>query len=82
MHPSLWSIFRLSHRFLQQVEGANDGLVSVRSSKWGTYKGTLLGVSHLDLINWTNRLKWLLGEITGHRRKSAGALFLSFPYTC
>ncbi|PLN80546.1 alpha/beta-hydrolase [Aspergillus taichungensis] len=72
MQPKLWSVFRLSHRILQQIEGYNDGLVSVASSRWGGphgYKGTLLDVSHLDLINWTNRLKWLVGEITGNRRR-------------
>lgn len=62
-------MFRLSHRVLQEVEGYNDGLVSVASSKWGKYKGTLEGASHLDLINWTNRLKWLVGEITGNRQR-------------
>jgi triacylglycerol lipase len=72
MEPRLWSVFRLSHRLLQQIEGYNDGLVSVASSKWGGdngYKGTLMGVSHLDLINWSNRLKWLAGEITGQKPK-------------
>ncbi|KAL4975922.1 alpha/beta-hydrolase [Aspergillus desertorum] len=70
MQPRFWSVFRLSHRLLQQIEGYNDGLVSVASSKWGGkdgYKGTLMGVSHLDLINWSNRLKWLAGEITGQK---------------
>ncbi|KAJ5580184.1 uncharacterized protein N7459_006169 [Penicillium hispanicum] len=70
--PSIWSVFRLSHRILAEAEGPNDGLVSVASSHWGGdqgYKGTLMGVSHLDLINWTNRLKWLAGEVTGNRRK-------------
>ncbi|KAJ5757105.1 uncharacterized protein N7511_007287 [Penicillium nucicola] len=70
--PSIWSAFRLSHRILSNIEGPNDGLVSVSSSRWGGetgYKGTLTGVSHLDLINWTNRLKWLAGEVTGNRRK-------------
>ncbi|GFF36840.1 triacylglycerol lipase [Aspergillus lentulus] len=69
MQPSFWSMFRLPHRVLQEVEGYNDGLVSVASSKWGKYKGTLEGVSHLDLINWTNRLKWLAGEVTGNRQR-------------
>lgn len=72
-YPSILSIFRLPHRILAQAEGPNDGLVSVASSRWGGergYKGTLMGVSHLDLINWTNRLKWLTGEVTGNRQKS------------
>ncbi|KAJ5558062.1 hypothetical protein N7535_009552 [Penicillium sp. DV-2018c] len=72
VEPSIWSVFRLSHRILAKIEGPNDGLVSVSSSRWGGdegYKGTLVGVSHLDLINWTNRLRWLAGELTGNKRK-------------
>ncbi|GAB1196152.1 hypothetical protein APSETT444_005419 [Aspergillus pseudonomiae] len=68
-------------RYLEQVEGHNDGLVSVASSRWGGedgYKGTLMGVNHLDLINWTNRLKWLAGEVTGNRRRfNALAFYLA-----
>lgn len=56
--PPLLSPFRLSHGIIQKREGPNDGLVSVESSKWGTYKGTLVGVNHLDLINWSNRLRF------------------------
>ncbi|KEF56898.1 triacylglycerol lipase [Exophiala aquamarina CBS 119918] len=55
--PHLLSVFRISHDLLAEVEGPNDGLVSVRSARWGEYKGTLVGVTHLDLINWTNRIK-------------------------
>jgi len=55
--PHLFSVFRLSHDLMEITEGPNDGLVSVRSSRWGEYKGTLVGVTHLDLINWTNRIK-------------------------
>ncbi|GJC98063.1 triacylglycerol lipase [Colletotrichum higginsianum] len=61
--PPLLSPFRQSHRILEGVEGANDGLVSVASSRWGKYQGTLLEVSHLDLINWSNRLKWTLRKV-------------------
>lgn len=72
VQPSIWSVFRLSHKILAQMEGPNDGLVSVASSRWGGdegYKGTLMGVSHLDLINWTNRLKWMAGDLMGNPRK-------------
>ena len=62
-------MFRQSHRIIQDFEGPNDGLVSVESSKWGTYKGTLVGVSHLDLINWTNRLRWMVWQLTGNKQK-------------
>ncbi|KAL2864914.1 triglyceride lipase [Aspergillus lucknowensis] len=86
MRPRIWSVFRLSHRLLNQTEGYNDGLVSVASSKWGGedgYKGTLMDVSHLDLINWSNRLKWLAGELTGQRPKfNAVAFYLDIAGSC
>lgn len=34
MRPGLLSAFRRSHRIVEGVEGANDGLVSVDSSRW------------------------------------------------
>ncbi|KAF2868762.1 Alpha/Beta hydrolase protein [Massariosphaeria phaeospora] len=69
LEPSFWSVFAASHSIIKRIEGgANDGLVSVSSSQWGDYKGTLIGVSHLDLINWTNRLKWFFWELTGSKR--------------
>lgn len=70
--PGFLSPFRHFHRILEEIEGPNDGLVSVHSSQWGGtngYKGTLVGVSHLDLINWTNRLEWLAGTFTGNEKK-------------
>ncbi|KAL2824777.1 triacylglycerol lipase [Aspergillus cavernicola] len=78
MERRFWSVFRLSHQLLEQIEGYNDGLVSVASSQWGGengYKGTLMGVSHLDLINWSNRLKWLAGEFTGQQPKFNAVAF-------
>jgi len=75
--PSLLSPFRLPHRVVEEAEGANDGLVSVESSRWGDYRGTLLGVSHLDLINWSNRVRWTVREWMGWERKfNAVALYL------
>ncbi|KAI1270776.1 alpha/beta-hydrolase [Xylariaceae sp. FL1019] len=65
--PPLFSPFRQSHSIMSRVDGPNDGLVSVASAQWGSYKGTLVGVSHLDLINWTNRLKWMIRSLAfGH----------------
>lgn len=69
MQPHLLSMFRQSHHIVEKEEGPNDGLVSVHSARWGEYKGTLKDVSHLDLINWTNRLRWYFWELTGHKRK-------------
>lgn len=76
--PNWWSSFWHSEWVIRQIEGANDGLVSVESARWGEYKGTLVDVSHLDLINWTNRLRWMLWELTGNRRQfNAVAFYLS-----
>ncbi|EOO03473.1 putative triacylglycerol lipase protein [Phaeoacremonium minimum UCRPA7] len=63
--PPLLSPFRQSFNILSQLEGPNDGLVSVESARWGKYQGTLSGVSHLDLINWTNRLRWTVRKWLG-----------------
>ncbi|GEQ67556.1 hypothetical protein JCM33374_g1221 [Metschnikowia sp. JCM 33374] len=64
MNPNGLRLFRATYEILkweiikngsEHVE--NDGMVSVESSKWGNYVGTLDDVDHLDLINWTNRMK-------------------------
>lgn len=83
LQPRLTSVFRKSHKIIERIEGPNDGLVSVASSKWGTYKGTLDNVSHLDLINWTNRLRWYFWELTGHKRTfNAIAFYLDIAGEC
>ncbi|PSR99010.1 Alpha/Beta hydrolase protein [Coniella lustricola] len=63
--PPLLSPFRGSYGVIMREEGPNDGLVSVDSARWGEYKGTLECVSHLDLINWTNRLRWAIRKWMG-----------------
>lgn len=76
--PHMLSVFRLSHDLMEVIEGPNDGLVSVASSHWGEYKGTLMGVTHLDLINWTNRLKRLATRMSLVRQDfNAVAFYLS-----
>lgn len=81
--PQFTSVFRHSHDIIMKAEGPNDGMVSVSSSKWGTYKGTLNHVSHLDLINWTNRLRWWwMWKLTGRPRTfNAIAFYLSIAGT-
>ncbi|GFP56437.1 hypothetical protein ACSS6W_006721 [Trichoderma asperelloides] len=66
--PSLLGAFRLPYGVVGRAEGENDGLVSVESSRWGVYQGTLMGVSHLDLINWSNRAAWTMREWMGMKR--------------
>ncbi|RPB08179.1 alpha/beta-hydrolase [Morchella conica CCBAS932] len=72
--PGMMSVFRQSHRIIEEKEGPNDGLVSVRSAQWGTYKGTLVGPTHLGIINWTNRVWWML---TGNK-----ATFNAIAFYC
>ena len=74
-HPPWFSAFRFSHSMVEYYEGENDGLVSVASSKWGEYKGTLQGCSHLDLINWSNRLVYLFKTLTFQRRNFNAVAF-------
>ncbi|KAJ3152324.1 hypothetical protein HDU86_005853 [Geranomyces michiganensis] len=49
--------FRFTFEYLAAMEGPNDGLVSVASSKWGQYQRTLQA-DHLDLINIYEAYKW------------------------
>ena len=84
--PAWTSVFRQSHSIIKRLEGPNDGVVSVTSSAWGKYQGTLVDVSHLDLINWTNRVRWWVREsLLGKRRTfNAVALYLGIAgeYAC
>ena len=69
INPPIYSIWRHPSRVIQATEGPNDGLTSVTSSKWGDYKGTLEDVSHMDMINWPNRLKWTIDALVGRKPK-------------
>ncbi|KAF8519103.1 alpha/beta-hydrolase [Hysterangium stoloniferum] len=64
--PGLIDTWRWPHSVVLEKEGPNDGLVSVESSKWGTYLGTLENVSHLDLVGWTNTARYKWAELTGN----------------
>ncbi|KAF8477857.1 Alpha/Beta hydrolase protein [Gautieria morchelliformis] len=63
--PGLIDTWRWPHSVVLEKEGPNDGLVSVESSKWGTYLGTLENVSHLDLVGWINTARYKWAELTG-----------------
>jgi len=49
LYPLRWT-----WNHIRKQEGANDGLVSLESSKWGVHKGVALA-DHLDLINFWKR---------------------------
>ncbi|KZS95765.1 alpha/beta-hydrolase, partial [Sistotremastrum niveocremeum HHB9708] len=65
--PGVLDAFRWPHSVIMEKEGPNDGLVSVESSKWGTYLGTLEDVNHLDLIGWVNNTRYKWAEFMGRQ---------------
>ncbi|KAL7419640.1 lipase 2 [Cryptotrichosporon argae] len=64
--PGLFDTFRWPHSVILAKEGPNDGLVSVHSAMWGEYRGTLVGVNHLDLVGWVNHVRYALSGWTGN----------------
>ncbi|WWC68777.1 uncharacterized protein I206_102712 [Kwoniella pini CBS 10737] len=63
--PGFFDTFRWPHSVILSKEGPNDGLVSVHSAMWGEYRGTLVGVNHLDLVGWVNTVRYTLAGWTG-----------------
>lgn len=64
--PGLLDTFRWPHSVIYAKEGPNDGLVSVYSARWGEYRGTLLGVNHLEMVGWVNAMKNMFSTLTGN----------------
>jgi triacylglycerol lipase len=73
--PGLIDTWKYPHSVVMEKEGPNDGLVSVESSKWGQYLGTLEDVNHLDLVGWVNPARYKWAEITGREIKFRPATF-------
>ncbi|KAJ7102115.1 Alpha/Beta hydrolase protein [Mycena belliarum] len=63
--PGLIDTWKWPHSVVFESEGENDGLVSVASSKWGKYLGTISGVSHLNLVGWINTAQYKWAEMMG-----------------
>ncbi|KAG0682767.1 hypothetical protein C6P40_004028 [Pichia californica] len=57
MNPDPTSMFLITWKIINDIEGPNDGMVSLKSCKWGEFKGFLDDVDHADLINWMGILK-------------------------
>ncbi|GJJ09873.1 hypothetical protein Clacol_004097 [Clathrus columnatus] len=57
--PGLIDTWRWPHTVVTAKEGQNDGLVSVESSKWGTYLGTL------ENVGWINTARYKWAQFTG-----------------
>jgi len=73
--PGLIDTWKWPHSVILEKEGANDGLVSLASAKWGTYLGTLEHVNHLDLVGWINTARYKWAEIMGREIKFRPAQF-------
>jgi triacylglycerol lipase len=73
--PGLIDTWKYPHSVIMEQEGPNDGLVSVESSRWGQYLGTLEDVNHLDLVGWVNPARYKWAEITGREIKFRPATF-------
>ncbi|KAI5452550.1 lipase 2 [Naganishia albida] len=73
--PGYLDTFRWSHSIIYAAEGPNDGLVSVKSAKHGEYQGTLVGVSHVDLVGWVNTIRYTLSSWSGNEIKFKPATF-------
>ncbi|KAJ7293400.1 Alpha/Beta hydrolase protein [Mycena rebaudengoi] len=73
--PGLIDTWKWPHSVILEQEGENDGLVSVASSKWGTYLGTLSGVNHLNLVGWINTAQYKWAELIGKEIKFRPATF-------
>lgn len=48
------ALLALPFKIVSEKEGENDGIVSVESSKWNEFQGTL-EASHFDLVHVWNR---------------------------
>lgn len=70
--PKWYSAFAVPWKIIYNATNGepNDGLVTVRSSKWGEYRGTLTNIDHLDLINWRNKLQKDIGKLLENTNRS------------
>ncbi|EKM61294.1 uncharacterized protein PHACADRAFT_84056, partial [Phanerochaete carnosa HHB-10118-sp] len=73
--PGLIDTWKWSHSVIFEKEGPNDGLVSLKSARWGTYLGTLEDVNHLDLVGWVNTARYKWAQIIGREIKFKPATF-------
>lgn len=63
-HVSKLAPLHFSYQIIQSIEGANDGLVSLESAKWGEFKG-ILNCDHWDLV--PPKVRGLATAINGKR---------------
>lgn len=71
--PKWYNALRMPWKVINNATNGdpNDGMVTVKSSKWGEYRGTLINTDHLDLINWKNKLQKDIGGLFENTNESA-----------
>lgn len=83
MDPKGFRLFRATYEIIKSEieknglsEIENDGMVSVELARWGNYMGTLEDVDHMDLINWTNRIRATVDKMIFNQAPSFNAIAL------
>ena len=68
---------KLPYAVIRRREGANDGLVSVRSARWQPefFKGVIEHSDHLNLLGWWEPAQLLAGESPSQLRRRVHAFF-------
>lgn len=68
--PKWYSSFSLTWSIINYATHGepNDGMVTVKSSHWGKYMGTLPNTDHLDLINWRNRFHDTFDQLVNNKK--------------
>ena len=65
-------MYQIPFHITLKRSGDNDGIVSVNSSKWGTYVRTL-NADHLEQIGWETSplsfFRWIVGDKTFNAKK-------------
>ena len=81
--PKWYSSFNLTWSIINYATNGepNDGMVTVKSSHWGKYMGTLPNTDHLDIINWRNRVHETYEQLVQNKEPSDSILQLYLNIT-
>jgi triacylglycerol lipase len=76
-----WSTFdalKLSFYIIEKEEGANDGLVSVKSARWREkyFRGIIENTDHLNELGWWDPAQMVCGESESDLQKRIHRLYL------
>ncbi|SMN17766.1 similar to Saccharomyces cerevisiae YDR058C TGL2 Triacylglycerol lipase that is localized to the mitochondria [Maudiozyma saulgeensis] len=76
--PKWYSSFALTWSIINYATNGepNDGMVTVKSSHWGKYMGTLPNMDHLDIINWRNKFHDTFEQLLQNKKNPESILQL------